>query len=299
MPNQKGNSAKSIKMEDLKLLSFNVEGLDSMLLDPTFTDLINVHDICILVETMKKDDSKLNLEGFWDVSQVRTKTCKVGRHSGGITVLAKSHLRKGIKVAHNTEGLFWIRLFKSFFGWENDLFICGTYIPPHNTSKTILAKTDYFSDLTTTTNNFLRQGNVIIAGDLNARIGCNNNDESIDIPLINDLLPHVAAPPQVAERSNCDQVVNQHGRKLSQICTDLNLYVANGRTPGDLLGNLTCYTNNGSSTVDLVIADQQMIRNKQGLQWTPEEETMNTVILFVIDSVMKVLMEYRKCVNNE
>ena len=26
--------------------------------------------------------------------------------------------------------------------------------------------------------------------------------------------------------------------------------------------------------------------NKQGLQWTPEEETMNTVILFVIDSVM-------------
>ena len=25
--------------------------------------------------------------------------------------------------------------------------------------------------------------------------------------------------------------------------------------------------------------------NKQGLQWTPEEETMNTVILFVIDSV--------------
>ena len=37
----------------------------------------------------------------------------------------------------------------------------------------------------------------------------------------------------------------------------------------------------------------------RGLQWTPEEETMNTVILFVIDSVMKVLMEYPKCVKNE
>ena len=40
-------------------------------------------------------------------------------------------------------------------------------------------------------------------------------------------------------------------------------------------------------------------KNKQELQWTPEEETMNTVILFVIDSVMKVLTEYPKCVKNE
>ena len=39
--------------------------------------------------------------------------------------------------------------------------------------------------------------------------------------------------------------------------------------------------------------------NKQGLQWTPEEEEMNAVILFVIDSVMKVLMEYPKCIKNE
>ena len=41
------------------------------------------------------------------------------------------------------------------------------------------------------------------------------------------------------------------------------------------------------------------MKNKQELQWSPEEETMNTVILFVIDSVMKVLMEYPKCVKNE
>ena len=109
------DQAQSVKMMDLKFLSFNVEGLESMLLDPAFHELINLHDICILVETMKKDDSKLNLKNFWDVSQVRPKETKVGRYGGGITVLVKSHLEKGVKVAHNSEGLFWMRFRKEFF----------------------------------------------------------------------------------------------------------------------------------------------------------------------------------------
>ena len=69
-------------MENLRMLSFNVEGLDSILLDPSFMELINRHDICILTEIMKKDDSKLNLENFWDFSLVRTKEKGPGRYSG-------------------------------------------------------------------------------------------------------------------------------------------------------------------------------------------------------------------------
>ena len=65
-------------MADIKVLNFNVEGLESMLLDPFFTELINLHDICLLTETMKKDVSKLNLENFDDVRQVRHKEIKKG-----------------------------------------------------------------------------------------------------------------------------------------------------------------------------------------------------------------------------
>ncbi len=59
--------------KELSLLSFNVEGLESILRDPSFHTLIDVHDICFLSETMKRDDSKLNLKGFWDFSLVRKK----------------------------------------------------------------------------------------------------------------------------------------------------------------------------------------------------------------------------------
>ena len=77
LPTTKMNSS------GINLLSFNVEGLKSMLLDPAFLTLIDSHDICLLSETMRTDDSKLNINGFWDHSLVRTKEKKIGRPSGG------------------------------------------------------------------------------------------------------------------------------------------------------------------------------------------------------------------------
>ena len=107
---------------------------------------------------------------------------------------------------------------------------------------------------------------------LNARLGSENNIDEIEIPLLSDILPQ-STEASITERSCCDQIINQHGRKVNQICNDLELHVANGRTPGDLLGNFTCYTNNGSSTVDLVIADQHTIHNIKYLKVLPPEYT--------------------------
>ena len=234
-------------------------------------------------------DPVCSLHHFWDMSQVRPKKKKLGRHSGGITILVKSHLRKGIKVAHNSEGLLWFCLSKSFFNLKNDLYICATYIPPQYSSKSVMAKTDYFSDLLNTTNSFLRRGNVIVAGDLNARIGRENNSESVDLPCLEDILPHATITSVVPERSACDLVINPHGRKLLRMCSDLNLHVANGRTPGDLLGNFSCYTNMGSSTVDLVIADSQMINKiKQLKVLNPEYTSVHAPISFKIDCDLEV-----------
>ena len=67
-------------------------------------------------------------------------------HSGGITILAKhtnNIIRSGIKLVENAEGFLCFKLDKNVFQTDNDIFLCGAYILPKNTTKNILAKTGY------------------------------------------------------------------------------------------------------------------------------------------------------------
>ena len=90
--------------QNIKILSLNVEGLKPKLKDPNFLEFIKDYDISIFNETWKADISKLNIEEFWDYSQVRPKHKNAIRHSGGITILAKHNIRPGLRVVENSEG---------------------------------------------------------------------------------------------------------------------------------------------------------------------------------------------------
>ena len=151
-----------ISKGNLKILSFNVEGLESEFNDPLFTDLLYAHAICLLYETWRCSDSKLALPGLWDYSQIRQKTKKLGRHSGGITVICKEEIRAGLKVMNSKEGFIWMRLESDFFSLNNDLFICASYIPPEYSSNNISKKTDYFQSLTDSLINYSNQGNIML-----------------------------------------------------------------------------------------------------------------------------------------
>ena len=50
------SNINSISKKNLKLLSFNIEGLASGLDEPNLVDLLYKHDICILSETWKRDE---------------------------------------------------------------------------------------------------------------------------------------------------------------------------------------------------------------------------------------------------
>ena len=130
---------------DIKLLSFNVENLMPKLEEPSFIDLINAHDICLFYETWNKVDEKIGIPDYWDFSQVRPKYKKIGRYSGGITVMVKDDLRSGIKVVHNTEGFIWLKLDKTFLIWIMTFtFVRPTYPlqghPTPQTKKMIISK---------------------------------------------------------------------------------------------------------------------------------------------------------------
>ena len=47
--------------------------------------------------------------------------------------------------------------------------------------------------------------------------------------------------------------LNEHGKMLLELCCSFGIHILNGRTSGDLNGELTCYTANGSSLVDYTI----------------------------------------------
>ena len=201
--------------QNINMLSFNVEGLKPNLEDSNFLEFIKDYDLSILSKTWKADTSKLNIEGFWDYSQVRPRHKNATRHSGGITIIAKHNIRPELKLVENSEGFLWIRLEQSFFKLENDIFLCGAYIPPKNTTQNILSKTDYFGSLENSILKYKDKGNIVIMGDLNARTGIEDHTLCLNNHL-SQLLPDTNAI-QDGNPCSCDDKKNSYGRILLKL----------------------------------------------------------------------------------
>ena len=91
-------------------------------------------------------------------------------------------------------------------------------------------------------------------GDLNTRIG--NKDNTLNKKLNGDLghlLPTTKELTNSQDICCCDNSVNTAGRKLIKLCNNHSLSVANGQTPGDRVGNYTCFNNGGASVVDYLL----------------------------------------------
>ena len=111
---------------------------------------------------------------------------------------------------------------------------------------------------------------MLLVGDMNARVGPDSSPDT-HIPILEDLIPSFCSSFDVPPRSACDRTTNQYGKKLNALCNNLDLFVANGRIPGDLFGNFTSFTSRGCSTVDLIIASRLMLKNIQKMKINPPE----------------------------
>ena len=140
--------------------------------------------------------------------------------------------------------------------------------------------------------NYIRKGNVLILGDLNARIGM-DKDQQVDIPILDDITPHKQT--MALDRSSCDPHINKYGKKLKQLCQGLGLTIANGRAPGDLLGNFTCYNNGGSSVVDYVICDSSFFKRVKKMKvQAPVFSSAHTPLEVLIDCKVSVSNKVEK-----
>ena len=258
-------------MVALKFLVFNVENLLPKMDESDFINLMEKHDICIFTETWLVSDKKLGLSNFRDFHQVRLKLAKRGRNSGGVSIFIKKEIKKGVKFVQKSEGFIWVKLEKKFFNTPEDIFLCAAYIPPQYSVSKATIKVNFFETLKENIRKFQCMGNVILAGDFNSRLGFDPNVENLEIPDLDAVLPPERKNDSIIPRSSCDPIQNQYGKKLSKICHNFCIRVANGRTLGDLMGNYTCHTSRGSSVVDLVLSDHAIGRKIKKLKVLPPQ----------------------------
>ena len=146
----------------VKFCSWNIEGLAGKLADEDFLSTIETFDCVSLVETWSSE-TDVNIEGFYSFSKGRQASNNARRNSGGITVLVKSELRKGVKFLdkESSEEFVWWKLEKDFFHMKRDLYVCTVYIPPQNSPRERRLNCDHFQLLQENIYKFSRLGEVM------------------------------------------------------------------------------------------------------------------------------------------
>ena len=163
----------------LKFQSFNVEGISDQLKNDVFLSSIEKFDFISLVETWLPESSKINIEGYYCFNKCRRKAKKARRYSGGICILVKKTLRKGVQFfSSNSDRFVWWKLDKQFFNIEEDIYVCSVYIPPSNSKHFGQSSIDSYSELQSNLIKYSRLGKVMLMGDFNSRKG--QLSESID-----------------------------------------------------------------------------------------------------------------------
>ena len=104
---------------------------------------------------------------------------------------------------------------------------------------------------------------VMLVGDFNSRVGVTSDfEKDYDHEgsfLENDPFYTYFQKCQLFNRENKDKHVNNNGKKLIELCKMSDLKIANGRVGADkCLGNYTCHTSRGNSTIDYAILSMDL-----------------------------------------
>ena len=107
---------------------------------------------------------------------------------------------------------------------------------------------------------FSSTGSIILMGDFNSRTGKYPDTVSQEgnNVITNDQSESAFQPTQ---RNSFDNVLNSHGKRLLEICKNLDLRIINGRVNGDTLGRPTFHEKNGTSVIDYLISYQSTFLN--------------------------------------
>ena len=170
----------------MKILSWNVGGLNSCIDDEDFLNLIKNFDFIFFSETWQKNNEIFSLEGYDSLYVPRPESFTSKRGHGGICILFKEQLNNGISIVEiDNTGFIWVKLDKTFFGFDDDIYLCFVYIPPSNYVYFMSHEVGFFEALERYIQKYIEYGKVSVIGDLNARCGDRSDILDCKIILIN------------------------------------------------------------------------------------------------------------------
>ena len=72
-------------------------------------------------------------------------------------------------VSSSNKHFIWLKLSSIHFGLDEDIFVCGLYLPPSNSICHRDQDIDIFDQLRSDVIKYSREGQIIVMGDLNPR----------------------------------------------------------------------------------------------------------------------------------
>ena len=161
-------------------------------------------------------------------------------------------------------GITWTKT-RLFFGYKAVCSKIAVKIIPLNSCYTKNLDYDIFDLVEGGISKYNKEGDVILAGDLNAKTNTENDfvsDIQDDHSPINNINIYSYDLPM--ERENVDKhPVDAQGHKFLQLCKNSNLRILNGRCCGDHLGNLTRFPmalRESPSTLDYMATNPQLMK---------------------------------------
>lgn len=258
---------KHKSIEYLAIASWNINGLHDKVQDDAFIRKFDNHDIVFLSETHLNDNEGINVPGFRCHQFNLYKQKSNGKIDGGIAMLCRLHLSQGITVVDKSNPDYvWFRLEKSFFGLENNLYICAAYLPHENSCYITQSENDVLDSLELDIGKYAQDGYILIIGDLNARTSTISDHITHDQD--NSLVDGQSyiIDENISCRKNQDTVINRRGTRLGELCVQCRIRILNGRTLGDTQGHFTCHRPQGSSTIDYMIMSEELLHRVQYFQ---------------------------------
>ena len=156
------------------------------IISPELKSIFQNNDFILMTETWADEFSDLSVDGFKLISLNRTeRKLSAKRNSGGIALYIRDSFHKYCTLLEKSgDDIICIKIDKQIFNLSNDLYVCLCYIIPSGSSREAFVDSDVLdrlSDFIIKTANVTNDSyNLLICGDLNSRIGSEQDFVAFD-----------------------------------------------------------------------------------------------------------------------